>query len=60
MSEYIQNYIDIYKGLQKSYQEMISESQNADHVTAWSKGGSSDAKNCQMLCKTHIQAKGNR
>ena len=31
-----------------------------DHVTAWSKGGSSDAKNCQMLCKTHNQAKGNR
>lgn len=33
---------------------------DADHVTAWSKGGSSDAKNCQMLCKTHNQAKGNR
>ena len=33
---------------------------DADHVSAWSKGGSSDAKNCQMLCKTHNQAKGNR
>ena len=33
---------------------------DADHVTAWSKGGSSEAKNCQMLCKTHNQAKGNR
>lgn len=33
---------------------------DADHVTAWSKGGASDAKNCQMLCRTHNQAKGNR
>ena len=33
---------------------------DADHVEAWSKGGSTDAKNCQMLCKTHNRAKGNR
>jgi len=33
---------------------------DADHVTAWSKGGSTDIKNCQMLCRTHNQAKGNR
>lgn len=33
---------------------------DADHVTAWSKGGKSDIKNCQMLCKTHNRAKGNR
>lgn len=33
---------------------------DADHVTAWSKGGSTDVKNCQMLCKTHNRAKGNR
>ncbi len=32
----------------------------ADHVSAWSKGGSSDIKNCQMLCKTHNRAKGNK
>lgn len=32
----------------------------ADHVTAWSKGGSTDADNCQMLCKTHNASKGNR
>ena len=32
----------------------------ADHVSAWSKGGKSDIKNCQMLCKTHNRAKGNR
>jgi len=33
---------------------------DADHVSAWSKGGATDAKNCQMLCKTHNRAKGNR
>lgn len=33
---------------------------DADHVSAWSKGGETDIKNCQMLCKTHNRAKGNR
>ena len=33
---------------------------DADHVTAWSKGGATSIKNCQMLCKTHNRAKGNR
>lgn len=33
---------------------------DADHVSAWSKGGSSSAKNCQLLCITHNRAKGNR
>jgi hypothetical protein len=33
---------------------------DADHVSAWSKGGDSSAKNCQMLCTTHNRAKGNR
>ena len=33
---------------------------DADHVTAWSKGGATDVSNCQMLCKTHNRAKGNR
>lgn len=32
----------------------------ADHVTAWSKGGSTTADNCQMLCRTHNRGKGNR
>lgn len=31
----------------------------ADHVTAWSKGGATDVANCQMLCRTHNRAKGN-
>lgn len=33
---------------------------DADHITAWSKGGATDISNCQMLCKTHNRAKGNR
>lgn len=33
---------------------------DADHVTAWSKGGASDLANCEMLCTTHNRAKGNR
>jgi len=33
---------------------------DADHVAAWSKGGTTDIHNCQMLCKTHNRAKGNR
>ena len=33
---------------------------DADHVAAWSRGGKTAADNCQMLCKTHNRAKGNR
>ncbi len=33
---------------------------DADHVTAWSNGGSTGIENCQMLCKTHNRMKGNR
>lgn len=33
---------------------------DADHVTAWSRGGSTDESNCMMLCKTHNRSKGNR
>lgn len=33
---------------------------DADHVTAWSKGGVTNISNCQMLCKTHNRAKGNK
>ena len=36
------------------YKEM-----DADHVTAWSKGGATDISNCQMLCKNHNRLKGN-
>lgn len=33
---------------------------DADHVSAWSKGGATNIKNCEMLCKSHNRAKGNR
>jgi len=33
---------------------------DADHVTAWSKGGETSIDNCEMLCKTHNRAKGNK
>lgn len=33
---------------------------DADHVTAWSKGGKTATSNCEMLCKTHNRAKGNK
>lgn len=33
---------------------------DADHVTAWTNGGKTTLDNCQMLCKTHNRAKGNR
>ena len=32
---------------------------DADHVTAWSKGGATEESNCEMLCKSHNRAKGN-
>lgn len=31
----------------------------ADHVTAWSRGGATALQNCEMLCKIHNRAKGN-
>lgn len=33
---------------------------DADHITAWSKGGTTTSDNCQMLCKTHNRQKGNK
>lgn len=32
----------------------------ADHVTAWSKGGLTGIENCEMLCITHNRSKGNK
>lgn len=32
---------------------------DADHVTAWSKGGDTVINNCQVLCKAHNRSKGN-
>lgn len=33
---------------------------DADHVTAWSRGGATDINNCEMLCQTHNRSKGNK
>lgn len=33
---------------------------DADHVSPWSKGGNTTAANCQMLCRSHNRAKGNK
>lgn len=33
---------------------------DADHVEAWSKGGKATEDNCEMLCKSHNRAKGNK
>ena len=46
---------DANKGKMWTLNEM-----DADHVAAWSKGGSTDVNNCQMLCKPHNRAKGNK
>jgi len=32
---------------------------DADHITAWSKGGKTAPENCTMLCKYHNRLKGN-
>ena len=31
----------------------------ADHVTAWARGGDTSEENCQMLCRHHNRVKGN-
>ncbi|MEO3931442.1 DUF262 domain-containing protein [Micrococcaceae bacterium Sec7.4] len=43
----------------KSYVYKPTEME-ADHVTAWIKGGATTLTNCEMLCITHNRAKGNR
>lgn len=45
----------------KNYNKIYAQKEmDADHITAWSKGGSTDPKNCQMLCRTHNHIKGNK
>jgi hypothetical protein len=36
------------------------EDMDADHVKAWSKKGPTTPENCEMLCKRHNRAKGNK
>lgn len=47
-----------HEGLKKKH--WLYGDMDADHVTAWSKGGASSPENCQMLCKSHNRAKGNK
>jgi len=60
-AEHISNcpYCAQMEGANKTRIYKLSE-MDADHVTAWSHGGSTDEDNCQMLCKTHNRSKGNR
>lgn len=46
---------DVNKSKIWDYNEM-----EADHVKAWTKGGGTITKNCEMLCIRHNRAKGNR
>lgn len=46
-------------GKNKSRIYKLSEME-ADHVTAWSKGGATSIDNCQMLCTMHNRMKGNK
>ena len=53
------SYCSIGSGVKKSKIYKFSE-MDADHIEAWSKGGEATEENCEMLCKTHNRAKGNR
>ena len=70
-ARWIQKYKDLFykkkKELPKPERKVLKEQlkkkqkeMDADHVLAWSHGGATDESNCQMLCKTHNRAKGNR
>lgn len=48
-------------GLDNNRDRIYKQSEmDADHVTAWSKGGATDPKNLTMLCVVHNRSKGNR
>lgn len=40
--------------------EYAFKEMHADHIQPWSKGGKTDENNCQMLCATHNESKGNK
>ena len=57
----ISNCPDCAIGHQSTAQKIWKQNEmDADHVTAWSRGGATSIENCQMLCKHHNRAKGNR
>ena len=51
---------NLYARFQLIIRNKIIDEMDADPVSAWSKGGATDIKNCEMLCKTHNRAKGNK
>ena len=50
----------IHDAHEKATKIWLLKDMDADHVTAWSKGGTTDESNCEMLCIPHNRAKGNR
>lgn len=40
--------------------EYAFKEMHADHIMPWSKGGKTEESNCQMLCATHNESKGNK
>ena len=57
----ISSYHECAKGHENVHTKIYKITEmDADHVTAWSNGGSTGIENCQMLCKTHNRMKGNR
>lgn len=47
-------------GVSNTNQARIDTSMEVEHGTAWSRGGSTDLKHCEMLCVARNRAKGNR
>ncbi|MDO4947293.1 MAG: HNH endonuclease [Fibrobacter sp.] len=60
--ERIAKYDALYRSSENANKNKIWKlaEMDADRVTAWSKGGATDRANCEMLCKSHNRAKGNR
>lgn len=50
----------IHDAHEKATKVWLLKDMDADHVTAWFKGGTTDESNCEMLCIPHNRSKGNR
>ena len=45
---------------ENNMREYAFKEMHADHIKPWSKGGKTEEENCQMLCASHNESKGNR
>jgi hypothetical protein len=45
---------------EKALKGWINAGGHPELTEAWSKGGATSSENCQMLCKSHNRAKGNK